>query len=115
MKPSEIFETPEASGFDRVNTHQQPSSKQPQKINIAVLAEDLHSRISLHSSAPAVRNEIEGVLESLLTSHSEAIRERVKAMKEEIPSTFEQPFELAESVGRKMALDDILALLTDNN
>lgn len=35
----------------------------------------------------------------------------LKQMQNEIPTKFEQPFELTESVGKRIVLDDILTLL----
>ena len=37
-----------------------------EKLNVSVIAEELHSRLNIHSSAPAVRNEIEKTLEHVI-------------------------------------------------
>jgi len=54
------------------------------------------------------------VAEALTTDRDAAytlLRTAVKKIESEIPTTFDQPFELAESVGKRIAPDSILTLL----
>lgn len=97
-----------------MNTHQQPSTKEWVERLEAIIAER-HGGAGLCDHL--LLTTVYPFIQSLLTSHSEAMRERVEGMRKTDPNKV-PPFPKVEYThldvfGYNQALDDILALLND--
>ena len=96
------------------NTHQQPSTKE--------IEEAVNDFFAITKSHPGIdkKKQLTGVIQSLLTSHLEAIREKVIS-KRVIPEhsseclivEFPEHCDCDNYVKYNQALDDILALLNE--
>lgn len=101
-----------------MNTHQQPSSKEWVFATGASPDVPLFGAILYNHDTKEYRT-IEHHIQSLLTSHSEAIRERVISefdimIKDAPPANYEEDnYDAGVIEGLHKAKDDILALLTD--
>ena len=96
------------------NTHQQPNSKEWEKRVVELQFKTMLSR-DMPEVAKKYHQEMIDFIQSLLTSHSEAIRERVMKLEyEENDADGNHSYDRArQKEGYYYAKDDILALLTD--